>query len=81
MGFTRHGLRCTRVRVQCGKTRPAVYPCGTLVAATATVAMGAAAKMAVAATATAAMGAAAKVAAVAGEALAAAPSQRRQQRC
>ena len=30
MGLTRRGLRCTRVRVRCGKTRPAVYPCGTL---------------------------------------------------
>ena len=30
MGLTHHGLRCTRVRVRCGKTRPAVYPCETL---------------------------------------------------
>ena len=30
MGLTCCGLRCTWVRVWCGKTQPMVYPCGTL---------------------------------------------------
>src|ERR1700683_1265587 len=30
IGTTRNGLRCTRVRVWCGKIRPTVYLCSTL---------------------------------------------------